>query len=422
MKSNNFSFSNLVSVCLLLISLTAAFLAVGGTFRVKTVARAEANAFVDLPTKYVTKNIEDIRIGERTLGANPQGRVDDELDYSIFETVPFCKYSLHTFKEDGSQCDIQLLRTANWLDEEITRLRRKIDGKVVDEVDLLTDSLLLGELDSRDNYALDVWLELPEMGVVSWATLTNVDEKVDVHEGAGNVVTGTFAHIADNAIDLIVEDQAELIGCTNNHSFWSVDRQDFVPAGELIEGERLLLYSGETKRVVQKFPRPGPQVVYNLEIYGEHVYHVTPDGVLVHNACPLGSEPTKAEINDRLGTSRPYLRSVTKTRIQELAKRKIKRGETFGHKEGLEYWRLKRWAYENGLSRDQWNNLHNCEYLYQIEERMHNVSHLHESHSSYNATDITERLKTIFHCEEDKLIDVLRDYKGAALEKHLSVK
>ena len=285
MTNKNYSFSNLVSICLLLVSLTAAFFVVSKTFRVKAVARAEANASVDVQKQYVTKNIEDIRIGERTLGTNPQGRVDDELDDSIFETVPFCKYSLHTFKEDGSQCDIQLLRTANWLDEEITRLRRKIDGKVVDEVDLLTDSLLLGELDSRDNYALDVWLELPEMGVVSWATPTNVDEKVDVHEGAGNVVTGTFAHIADDAVNLVVEDQAESIGCTDNHPFWSVDRQVFIPAGELIEGERLLLYNGETKRVVQKLPRPGPQVVYNLEIYGEHVYHVSSDGVLVHNNC-----------------------------------------------------------------------------------------------------------------------------------------
>ena len=285
MKSNNFSFSNIVSVCLLLISLTAAFFAVSRTFRVKAVAKAEANASVDVQKRYVTKNIEDIRIGERTLGTNPQGRVDDELDDSIFETIPFCKYSLRTAKEDGSLCDIQLLRPANWLDDEITRLRRKIDGKVVDEVDLLADSLLLGELNSPDNYALDVWLELPEMGVVGWATLTNVDENVDVQNGAGNVVTGTFAHIADNAIDLVVEDQAEPIGCTDNHPFWSVDRHDFIPAGELIEGERLLLYNGETKRVVQKLPRPGPQVVYNLEVYGEHVYNITSEGVLVHNNC-----------------------------------------------------------------------------------------------------------------------------------------
>jgi len=64
-----------------------------------------------------------------------------------------------------------------------------------------------------------------------------------------------------------------------------VDRQDFVEAGELLEGEQVRLYNGETKRVVQKLPRPGPEIVYNLEVYAEHVYHVTQDGILVHNSC-----------------------------------------------------------------------------------------------------------------------------------------
>ena len=65
----------------------------------------------------------------------------------------------------------------------------------------------------------------------------------------------------------------------------------------MLEGERLLLYNGETKRVVQKLPRPGPQVVYNLEIYGEHVYHVTSDGVMVHNSCkPLLRLQYEAEV------------------------------------------------------------------------------------------------------------------------------
>ena len=31
-------------------------------------------------------------------------------------------------------------------------------------------------------------------------------------------------------------------------------------------------------------PAPGPVTVYNLEVHGSHVYHVTRAGVLVHNA------------------------------------------------------------------------------------------------------------------------------------------
>jgi hypothetical protein len=71
------------------------------------------------------------------------------------------------------------------------------------------------------------------------------------------------------------------------HPFWSVDRQDYISAGELVPNERVLLYNGDTKRVINKLSRPGPEFVYNLEVFGEHVYHVTTDGVLVHNNCEL---------------------------------------------------------------------------------------------------------------------------------------
>ncbi len=75
----------------------------------------------------------------------------------------------------------------------------------------------------------------------------------------------------------------DTIGTTSNHPFWSVDRQAYVQAGLLRIGERLHTYSGDTKRVISKLARPGPQPVYNLEVFAEHVYYVGRDGVLVHN-------------------------------------------------------------------------------------------------------------------------------------------
>ena len=273
-----------VSVCLLLISLAALFFAVGKSGRAKTepeLAKASAGDC----KRYVTRNIEDIRIGERTLGTNPQGRLESELDESVFQTVPHCGYSLRYTAENGSRCDIRLLRPADWLDWELTRLCRASDGKAVDTIDLVSEDLASGGFDIGPDYELETWLELPEMGVVGWARVTDVDADVEIEQGAGNIVTGVFAHTATSTLDLTVEGQTAPIGCTANHPFWSVDRQEFVSAGELREGERLALYSGETKRVVQKLPRPGPEVVYNLEVYGEHAYCVSPGGVLVHNAC-----------------------------------------------------------------------------------------------------------------------------------------
>jgi len=80
-------------------------------------------------------------------------------------------------------------------------------------------------------------------------------------------------------------DFADSIGTTSNHPFWSVDRQEYVPAGQLEIGERLQTLHGDTKTVVSNLPRPGPETdVYNLEVHVEHVYFVGEDGVLVHNS------------------------------------------------------------------------------------------------------------------------------------------
>ena len=44
-----------------------------------------------------------------------------------------------------------------------------------------------------------------------------------------------------------------------NHPFWSVDREEFVEAGHLSPGERVLLATGDTRRVIQTVPPPGPR-------------------------------------------------------------------------------------------------------------------------------------------------------------------
>jgi len=75
------------------------------------------------------------------------------------------------------------------------------------------------------------------------------------------------------------------IGCTANHPFWSEDRQEFVEAGHLQVGERVRTRLDEVAAVVSIKPRPPTAWVYNLEVQGEHVYEVGPNGTLVHNAC-----------------------------------------------------------------------------------------------------------------------------------------
>jgi hypothetical protein len=218
-----------------------------------------------------TKDIESIQCGDRVLGRNP---VLSDEDRKLFGQEPTCEthyeYLFALTKDDGALTYVTLLRPRDWLES--------FEGsESILEFEAQTDT---GESEG----GICVWLDIPEMGTVGWAQLLSINEDFEIKSGTGNVVTGKFIHTSNNVIDLKVEGQDVPIGCTDNHPFWSVDRQDYIKAGELRKGEKVLLYSGETKRVEQKLPRPGPELVYNIEVFGEHVYHVTKNGILVHNA------------------------------------------------------------------------------------------------------------------------------------------
>ena len=75
-----------------------------------------------------------------------------------------------------------------------------------------------------------------------------------------------------------------------------------------------MLHNGETKRVVQKLPRPGPEKVYNLEVFGQHVYLVSQDGLLVHNsrACVDWRLPSNAPGVYRIQDTIVYIFSENK--------------------------------------------------------------------------------------------------------------
>jgi hypothetical protein len=121
------------------------------------------------------------------------------------------------------------------------------------------------------------------MGAQGFAKVRNIEPCPPIKPGKGNVITGTFHHEAANTIDLYVEGLSKPIGCTDNHPFWSVTRNEFIEAGKLLHGEELQLYKGQTTKVIQILPRSGPERVHNLEVMNEHVYRVTQNGILVHN-------------------------------------------------------------------------------------------------------------------------------------------
>ncbi len=134
------------------------------------------------------------------------------------------------------------------------------------------------------------WRDLrhrPECGIDGHAKLLDIGACPPIeHDPTGRrrVITGTFHHHAAEILDLQLASLTEPIGTTPAHPFWSEDRQDFITAGNLHAGETLRIFGGTT-HVTSITPRASPEAVYNLEVYLDHVYHVTGDGVLVHTSA-----------------------------------------------------------------------------------------------------------------------------------------
>ena len=83
---------------------------------------------------------------------------------------------------------------------------------------------------------------------------------------------------------------------TTGHKLWSLDRGDWVQAGNLRAGERLASEDGAI--VVASVVADGDSVaVYNLDIEHDHRFLVTTDGVLAHNAGPCDISVGKLDLS-----------------------------------------------------------------------------------------------------------------------------
>jgi hypothetical protein len=216
--------------------------------------------------------IETIRVGQAVLASNPTDEEDldfgDEVDQATWKHL-----ILRAPKDDGSWCDIELLRPDWWV----------------------------AESDAERGV---VYVAVPECGIDGEATVVAIKPCPAVQPPAPGYrsVTGTFRHSNVQVVDLDVEGVATPIGTTPNHLFWSEDRLEFVRADELVPGETLLALDREVQFLGRKV-REECTSVYNLEVHVDHVYHVTTDGLLVHNNAELckGLIWVKESADGRLG-------------------------------------------------------------------------------------------------------------------------
>jgi hypothetical protein len=194
-----------------------------------------------------TKNIEDIQLGDRVEADGSDASLANRIDPPQWRTI-----RLEMGEPDGGTLQVTLLRPVGWVRETGVE-----PGKLVR-------------------------LSAPGQGANGFARVISVSPCPDLRPGHGFIVTGTFAHEGARVLDLSIQGLAAPLGVTANHPVYSKDRAEFVPAGELRPGERLLPRWGEA-RLLAVASRPGRHRVFNLEVDGAHVYRVSSAGLLVHN-------------------------------------------------------------------------------------------------------------------------------------------
>ena len=197
--------------------------------------------------------IEDVPLGSRVATCNP---VRSDYDESLPEPDESWKLVRLEFRrKNGSRVDIELLRPVEWID------RHRLEA------------------------GCDIFMSNAEIEVRGTGRVLAIEDCPPIADGEGSVVIARIkTHHAGHLIELQFENGETLTG-TASHPIWSADRQDWVPLGELHEGEYTQSRDGLLK-ITRRIALPDMQPVYNLEVHGEHVYEVTRAGVLVHNNVP----------------------------------------------------------------------------------------------------------------------------------------
>jgi hypothetical protein len=208
---------------------------------------------------------------------------------------------------------------------------------------------------NADKIGNQVSLFLPEMGISGTATVKKIspsqlDTRLWDEERKGDYIsqplTGKFEHESDDVWNYYFQGLDEPIGATSVHPFWSEDRQNWVAVGDLKIGEKVKAKKISTK-LVKKQKVEGRQKVYNLEVYREHNFLVTKEGLLVHNDCwnnavkNISSNRWHHIMNGsrRANTSQGYAKhgwgklfaNPNEAKVGDILKKALKEGTEFSH-------------------------------------------------------------------------------------------
>jgi hypothetical protein len=201
--------------------------------------------------------IEQVPLGARVPTKNPRPW---EFDASLPEPdqATWAKLSLTMFRDDGGVVDAELIRPQAWIRQH---------------------GIEAGQL---------LPMHIEELQVRGSVLVNSIGPCPVIATGEGSVVTARFCTREVHEIVRVEihgpSGEIETLEGTAIHPIWSIDRQDWVPLGELEAGEQLL-GSDEVAIVLAVRHLRTAVPVYNIEVHGEHVYQVGELETLVHNSC-----------------------------------------------------------------------------------------------------------------------------------------
>jgi hypothetical protein len=202
--------------------------------------------------------IEQVSLGSRVPTKNPH-RWDYDFSLPEPNEETWKRFSLTALDDVGAIVEAEFIRPDWWIEE---------------------NGITIGAL---------IPFAMEELGLSGFATIQCIDDCTPIASGDGSVVTGRFT---TNRVDIIVritiagpDGTKEILEGTTVHPIWSLDRNDWIPLNELLEGECLQAADGIATVLSVAIVNTNVPV-YNIEVHGEHVYQVGELGLLVHNSCP----------------------------------------------------------------------------------------------------------------------------------------
>jgi hypothetical protein len=244
-----------------------------------------------LTWKIVDAEIQDVAVGQRVPAANPEMSISGENDWQNIDPRFYRVITVHVDRADGSKTEIKLLRSLDWIKNAV----RLLNGEYsVTSITNLVDK--------------EIELVIPELDIETNAKILSVQPCPLIPDGPGEVVTATLKTNRAHVLDLVFEptrgppsldgnvvEQSENVaieslgetielGVTPEHQIWSIDRAQFIPAGELSLNEHCITIDEKVYQLKSKTEQQNPVPVYNFEVSNQHVYYVSSEGLLVHNA------------------------------------------------------------------------------------------------------------------------------------------